>query len=1039
MNKLGKPSFFKASMLAALMTTALGAQAAGLGKLTVYSAIGQPLKAEVALTATPDELGSLTAKLASPEAFREAGIEFMSALAGLNLSVVNTNKGQPVLKLATDRPLNEPFLHFLVELSWTSGRLVREYTFLLDPPEMLQVAKAASVVSPVAPTASSLPMSRPLSVEKPAPQATRPSPAVSGMVKAPAAPVVGSEYQVVRGDTLSKIARQNKSESVSLDQMLVALFNGNRDAFDGNNMNRLRAGKILRMPDAAEAAKVDAGEAHKLIIGQAAEFNAYRRRLADAAGAVPVADAAPRQQASGVIKPRVEEKAPPVEAKDKLEVSRTETAKSAKAIGGSSLEEDLIARDKALREASGRIADLEKNIENLKHLVEIKSQTGAKLQQEGQAAAPAQPVEAKPSAPGAEPAAPPAPVEPPKQAEPAPAVAKPVPAQAKKPVAPPPPPPEPDFIAENPQLVFGGGALAALLLGYFGYAATRKKRMLGEAALGESGIEASHAAEPSTSAAVFGAASEHVDNGDVSIQGDFSDVGMLTTEEKVDPVAEADVLMAYGRDRQAEEILLEGLRQDSERPAIHMKLLDLYAKQENISQFEAVANKLHELNGGRGADWDRAVAMARNLGLAGGLFQGVGVVAGAETSAVAESPAVPEQMQPVDETVMAAPAQEAVFSKAEDTGSLDFDLDLGTASGPTAAEIEPAAATPAPEEAMSLDFDFDLGAPQESAAPPLQEEPEQEASADAGDGSIDFSFDLDADSEAKEAVVAEPEEAVASIDAENLDFDLDLGGAVAPDEAEVAELILPDEEASSVADAPVESSAAPVQESAMAPPSASGLDVDFDLELEAEPAPETSADASESTSGLDVEVPAALDLADISLDLDEIEPVAPSAEPSTPAAGNAVIAEVAVAEGAEPPDLPSMAASADVDFGTDIGDAQPEAAPATVLREKPVSTTVDLPDFDLSVDAGEATSAVADEIESAVVSDGELALDVEAAAVDSVSEPDNPEVTTKLELAQAYEEMGDKEGARDLLNEVLGEGSAAQQAQARIRLDQLGA
>jgi len=201
-NKPGKPSFFKASLLAALMTTALGTQAAGLGKLTVFSAIGQPLRAEVALTATPEELSSLSVKLAAPDAFREAGIEFVPVLAGLNMSIVSLDKGKPMLKLTTERPVNEPFLHFLVELNWTAGRMVREYTFLLDPPEMLQVAKAASRVSPVVPAVTPLPMSQPVPA-KSSPQAAQPR------VAEPVAHT-GAEYQVVRGDTLSKIARDNR-------------------------------------------------------------------------------------------------------------------------------------------------------------------------------------------------------------------------------------------------------------------------------------------------------------------------------------------------------------------------------------------------------------------------------------------------------------------------------------------------------------------------------------------------------------------------------------------------------------------------------------------------------------------------------------------------------------------------------------------------------------------------------------------------------------------------------------------------------------
>jgi len=308
-NKPVNSSIFKTALLAALLTSAFGVHAAGLGKLTVYSGIGQPLKAEVALTATSSELNSLTAKLASHEAFKEAGIEYMSALSGLHFELVKLPNSQSVLKLSTDRPVNEPFLHFLVELNWSAGRMLREYTFLLDPPEMLQVAKPASVVAPMKPAVTPLPPSQAAGQAKsPVQTPSQARPTSPDATKPRSAELTTGEYQVRSGDSLSKIARATKPDSVSLDQMLVALFNDNRDAFDGNNMNRLRAGKILRVPSADEAAKVDPVEARKLVISQTGEFNAYRRRVADAAVIASPADTVPKQQVSGSIKPQVEDK-----------------------------------------------------------------------------------------------------------------------------------------------------------------------------------------------------------------------------------------------------------------------------------------------------------------------------------------------------------------------------------------------------------------------------------------------------------------------------------------------------------------------------------------------------------------------------------------------------------------------------------------------------------------------------------------------------------------------------------------------------------
>lgn len=1066
MNKPGKPSLFKASLLAALLTSAFGVHAAGLGRLTVYSAIGQPLNAEVSLTATPEELTSLAAKLGSHEAFKEAGIELMPALAGLRFNVVKLPNNQAVLKLTTERPLNEAFLHFLVELNWTSGRMVREYTFLLDPPEMLQVAKPASVVSPVAPLASPAPQGLP-SPAQAAPQPTS-MPAQAGASAAkprPAAPpsatkaVAAGEQQQVQvkaGDTLSKIARESKSESVSLDQMLVALFNSNRDAFDGNNMNRLRAGKILRVPDAAEAAQVDAGEARKLIVGQAVDFNAYRRRLAAATQAAPAAEALPQQQVAGKIKPQIEEKAPPAPAKDKLEVSRTEAVKSAK-VGKGSLEEDLIARDKALREAADRIADLEKNLENLKKLVELKSQSGAQAQQQAQVVAPKpaetkkpEPVAAKPTV---EPTKAVEPVEPVKTAESkpdasAPAAsdkaaeqpasapeaapqAKPVEAatpapkpEAKKPLPPPPPPPpEPSFVEDNPELVFGGGGLLALLLGYFGYNTWRRKK--------QSRDEAAFADEPSVSAsdlasksgALFGAASESVDSGEVSIQGDFSEGGVLTTEESVDPVAEADVYMAYGRDSQAEEILLEGIKTDPTRSAIHLKLLELYANRKSADQFQNIARQLHDLNDGQGPDWERAEAMARALGIEGGLFAAAAPAEAAPEPQEAE-PAAAEVSDAAMATVVAHAdelAAEAPLPAAEEAASLDFDLDLGTTSSPAAPVEAPAAQKAPADEAMSLDFDFDLGSPEPAAAEvaPAPAVAELEPAVDSN--AVDFSLDVGSAAEAPAA-----EEASSAAAGNEIDFDLDLGSGGASAAAEPA--------AESVAAEAVEIEL-PVEPDEISPepePAPAGalgdLKLDFDLDLGSEPAPAPVAEMTPVAGPADE-----LDLGGINLDLGEAE-VQPAA--SADEAAPVELALPAVELPASEATAPELGAgAADIDFDLALDAAQPASEEIESPQASEAATELPGIDMDLAVPAADTG-----ELES-LASLPDIDLDAEPVVAESeaaaVVEVDDPEVATKLELAQAYEEMGDREGARELLNEVLSEGSAAQQALARARLDQL--
>lgn len=316
----------KASALAvALAVLPLAADAAGLGKLTVLSVLGQALRAELDISASREELVSLSARMAAPEAFKQAGIEYAAALSGIRFNVDQRADGQAFLRLSSERSINEPFLDMLVELNWASGRLVREYTFLLDPPEFLQKPVAVPATLPAARTPSAAAVA-PVGAPTPA-AAKQPSPPPPSPRVAEAKPVVQERIVVPtrvvqRGDTLAKIAREVKPEGVSLDQVLVALFSHNKDAFEGGNMNRLMAGKILSIPAAEAASSVSQSEAKKTVVAQSADFEAYRRKLAGAVATAVPKETPAKQSVSGKILPRVEDKAQAKAAgSDKLEVS----------------------------------------------------------------------------------------------------------------------------------------------------------------------------------------------------------------------------------------------------------------------------------------------------------------------------------------------------------------------------------------------------------------------------------------------------------------------------------------------------------------------------------------------------------------------------------------------------------------------------------------------------------------------------------------------------------------------------------------------
>ena len=345
----------KASLIAlALASIPLGSQAAGLGQINVFSGLGQPLRAEIQVTATPQELQSMLARIGSPDAFRQANITYSAAVAAIRVSV-DTRAARPVIRLSSDRPINDPFVDLLVELNWANGRIAREYTFLLDPVDLVAQRPLAAPVN--------VPALAPAARQAPAP------------TRSAAARTASDTYVVGRGDTLNRIAAAHALPGVTLDQMLVALYRANRNAFDGANINRLRAGEVLSIPDADAARSIDTAQARREIRAQSLDFDAYRRGLAAAStrrAAAP--ELAGEQQSAGRIVPRVEEPQPSVDAGDQLKVSRSQPEGGAgDADAGArlqALEEELAVREKALEEASARLAQLEASMRDMQKLLE---------------------------------------------------------------------------------------------------------------------------------------------------------------------------------------------------------------------------------------------------------------------------------------------------------------------------------------------------------------------------------------------------------------------------------------------------------------------------------------------------------------------------------------------------------------------------------------------------------------------------------------------------------------------------------------------
>lgn len=707
-----KHTAMASAIAVAILASPLAATAAGMGKINVLSALGEPLRAELDITATREEAASLSARVAPPDAFRQANLEYTGVLTTLRFSLERRADGRPYFKITSDRPINDPFIDMLVELSWSSGRLVREYAFLLDPPEV-KAANAASSVA-AAPAAPAVPpIAAPVKpTEVPAADVVVPKRKHETPPAAKETAAAGT-VEVKPGDTLSKIARENIVEGVTLNQMLVALYNNNRDAFIGNNMNRLKAGKILNVPDAAAAAAVAPGEAGKIVVAQWSEFNSYRNALAGAAEQQAPASEQTARSSTGKIVPKVEEPAPAEPGKDKLQVSR-----SAEGTSGKLSEEDRIAREKALKEANTRVAELEKNLTDLKRLAEMKSQ--------GAGATPAVPpaeggnVSGTPPLPA--PAAPVVPAESVSGTTPAPVPEMPPQKKAKPPMPAKVALPEPSFIDENPALVYGGGAAIVALLGWLGLRVWKRR---------QEGFTANESAvtlnEPATSASVDRATGPSSNFSHSTL--DAIDTG----KSGVDPIQEAEVYMAYGRDIQAEEILRDALAKDSDNLAIVGKLLEIYAARKSVAQFNELAGVLHGRTGGSGEAWNKAAELGRGVDPENPLYGGA-VATGVEpenvaaiddvadaTDSLLEVPAVKEEVPEIIDFDLDAPAEQA---EQRDAGGLDFDLDLGEpasaeqhAAGDLDIDLE---APPTPDNVI----DFDLGESDEtslaqSSAPPL--------------------------------------------------------------------------------------------------------------------------------------------------------------------------------------------------------------------------------------------------------------------------------------------------------------------------------
>ena len=361
------------------------AQALQLGEMTLKSKLNQPLSVEIELR----DVGGLTAaeitpSLASAQAFVDAGVDRQAFLDDLTFTPVINPEGRSVVRVTSSKPLPDSYVRFLLQVQWPNGRLMRDYSVLLDPAKF----------------------------DQPAPPAGAP---------ASAAPAAGTpaQHTTTSRDTLWEIAAKNRN-GASVQQTMLAIQALNPDAFIDGNINRLKTGQVLRLPDATQSTALAQPQAIAEVSAQNAAWRQGRRTPKGQVAGKAQLDATKRTQAGNAPTS--------TQAKDNLSLVSAEAAKQGtkgKAGDNRALSDKLAMTQEELdttrrdnEELKSRAADLQSQLDKLQKLIQLKNDQLARLQaQNGEpatAAIPAQPA----GEPAAEPAAPvatPAPAaEPPK-------------------------------------------------------------------------------------------------------------------------------------------------------------------------------------------------------------------------------------------------------------------------------------------------------------------------------------------------------------------------------------------------------------------------------------------------------------------------------------------------------------------------------------------------------------------------------------------------------------------------------------------------
>jgi pilus assembly protein FimV len=986
--------------------------ALGLGKLIVDSALNEPLEARIELLSPKrDELDSLNVGLADSDAFERAGVERQFVLSGLKFELQESEVGADYIRVYSRDPIREPFLNFLVDINWSKGRLVREYTVLLDPP-LYEPGARAPVVRAAPSEAAAGPM-----------EAAEPAAAAEAPAEPTFVPYSGGDYGPTEAnDTLWSIAgRMRPNASISIQQMMLALFRTNPEAFINGNINGLRRGHVLRMPPEAELSAMTREQA----FAEAQSHHAAWSPGETAPVAAPQVAPAPKEPA-----PAATAAAPAVapaagEAHPELRLVAPDKSGGGEPVAGTAgdtagagidlANEQLAALTQENVDLKERLAEAETIIEDLKRLIALKDDELAALQSkvigaEGAAkpAPAAAPREAKPPAtpapqPAPEGTAPPAPAPAPAAAEKAPAppaepeAARPAPQPApeKQKAAPAKPesvPPPVAGILERAtgwvmgNLVLIGAAVGAIFVVVIGlvflsrrkqaesvaaedaaaavqfpdFAGSEEETILPGAAAVEAAPEIRERAAPRKVEAPAAAAEEKTQF--VTPAGAAPAAApAAAAPPQEDPLAEVNVFLAYEHFDQAEEFVRDAIKREPDNLDFHGKLLEVFYAAGNRRKYEEAAKVLHGKVGGSGPHWDMALAMWQEMSPNRALFS---------------APSAEEAQAPAEAAagggVLDLTAKEKK-AQAEEAG-LDFDLGEMTAQPAAAAGGESGV-----EDVLDVTAAVGLGSDEELLA------------ASAGAAESEDVLDLTG-GEAVEEALSEPAAAGAGEDLLDVTAHADLEG--------------------------------------------SGLDADpLDVTVQAPPGAGRQAE-EEPVVAAGPEAPAAVDL-DLSL-----EPAgAPAADDHVLEFEPGLAAEASGSPGAGGEMDLDLSAASDTEGGLELSLDAPESESDErgLSLEAPVS---DADGLELSLDAGEP----ADAGEAA----GELDLSLEAVSAeegdqtlfvprtgDAQEQSAEDEIASKLDLAKAFVELGDKESARGILDEIAMAGNEQQRRQVQELLQQV--